>query len=624
MPLLFNVRQENQFVTITSPAPHLNPTDAVTFECVCTLAKDGTDPTMMARPAGRKWEAPYVVYRLGFYGSTRLPEFQLLFENELQLTTIRSNRAVELERPTHVAGTYDGTTMRLYVNGLIVASIEKPGRLATSEQPTVFATRSSTEPGGLFVGTLQELRIWNIARSSEDINLWKRRLLPMEPAPDGLVGLWEGEPGPPDEIYDHLTSEGWSQWEVFLVHFVNWYSYQYNQRPRIILTDIARSYFPDTIQTMIFVKARDGYFAIYEPEFPQYLERAGMLSTSDPREGMLIYDRSDQTVSEVIQSWTGNRLRVLVPTLGNKLEDAWVSPPDVSEAADETINPAILEVNMELQNIAISPVVSVEDGIVTGLSSQRIRAISPLITLPDGSLTRQFTWLFVDFWFGDLAREQVHLPMTLRFLEADLQALQWAIDLALPPQQMVDGGPTKAIDSMSQLVRDFEELLDRPGVDEVQDIQPFLTEPRNWILLSPSCKKAWPQKMLGNKYKVDFVVQESDDSYTAIEIESPSFPLFTKALDPSYRLTHAEEQARNYCNYIDMNRDTVEREEGLAGIFRPRGLVVIGRRRSLSPEATKKLVARNADAGRYTVMVYDDLIDRMRAVIDAVKRALSG
>ena len=175
---------------------------------------------------------------------------------------------------------------------------------------------------------------------------------------------------------------------------------------------------------------------------------------------------------------------------------------------------------------------------------------------------------------------------------------------------------------LKSLLHEFQELLDKPDVDEVRDIQPFLADPRRWILLSPTRKHVWPQKWLCNKFKVDFEVQESDDSYTAIEIESPQFPIYTKALDPHHKLTHAEQQVRDYCEYVDQNRDSVEREEGLPGIYRPRGVVIIGRRKMLTPEALRKLVARNREHGRFTVMVYDDLIDRVKAVMDAVESAL--
>ena len=131
--------------------------------------------------------------------------------------------------------------------------------------------------------------------------------------------------------------------------------------------------------------------------------------------------------------------------------------------------------------------------------------------------------------------------------------------------------------------------------------------------------------MLGSKYKVDFVVKETTDTYVAIEIESPNKRVYKpgKEVDPYSEFTHAEQQVRDYCNYIDWNRDSVEREEGLDGIFRPRGLVVIGRRRDLSVEGARKLKERNADSGRYTVIVYDDLIDQAREMVNRLRLLVS-
>ena len=54
----------------------------------------------------------------------------------------------------------------------------------------------------------------------------------------------------------------------------------------------------------------------------------------------------------------------------------------------------------------------------------------------------------------------------------------------------------------------------------------------------------------------------------------------------------------------------------------PRGTIVIGRRKTLSEGAMRKLVARNRDAGRYSVMVYDDLIDRVNATLSAIEAAV--
>lgn len=625
MPLQFNVNRKDQFVTVTA-ALELNPRSEATFEAVCTLFENGHDPTVIARPALVKWEPPYVVYRLGFSGSSRLPEFQLLFEGERVVTTILGERPVELRKPTHLAGTYDGKSMRLYVDGLLVTSKEKVGELATSNQPTVFATRSSTDPGGLFVGTLQEFRIWQVARSGEDINLWKHRLLPAEPLPNGLVGLWPGEPGPPDEIYDDLIQKGFSQNEAFLLHFAYWYSGLYNKHAKSFLTDKARKYYSTSIRWLHFVKAKDGYIALYFPEHAEVIEPGMFTEPVKPPhpEGieLMVVDRHNETVTEVIQSWTDNYLKVFAPPLRKSPGELWELPADIPDASDVTISPSLRESGLSLPRLAISPGAEIADGIIKNICHRRNRAIAPFIQLPNRSFERQFTWVFADFWFGELTRDVIHLPNAAHLLFADLQTLQWLVDLGLPPQEFIDDGPDKAVVAVKKLLDDFEKLLNTPNVDEVRDIQPFLAERRHWILLSPNPKHVWPQTMLGNKYRVDFVVRESDDSYTAIEIESPAFPLYTQNLDPHQKLTHAEQQVRNYCEYVDRNRDTVEREEGLPGIFRPRGVVVIGRRRNLSEESLRKLVARNRDSGRYTIMVYDDLIDRVRALLASIEAVI--
>jgi hypothetical protein len=104
--LQFNVGTTGQFVTLAIVPEH-NPQDAVTFEVICVLMEGGQDPTIIARPATPKWEPPYVVYRLGFDGFKRLPEFQLLFENEAELTTIQGKEPVDIGKPIHLAATYN-------------------------------------------------------------------------------------------------------------------------------------------------------------------------------------------------------------------------------------------------------------------------------------------------------------------------------------------------------------------------------------------------------------------------------------------------------------------------------------------------------------------------------------
>jgi len=74
----------------------------------------------------------------------------------------------ELFRLYHVAASYDGTTMRYYVNGCLVNSIPASGNLFQNSFPTGLGQRWIIEDEQ-FIGYLDEVRIWDIARSEADI-----------------------------------------------------------------------------------------------------------------------------------------------------------------------------------------------------------------------------------------------------------------------------------------------------------------------------------------------------------------------------------------------------------------------------------------------------------------------
>ena len=79
-----------------------------------------------------------------------------------------SPAALALNTWTHLATSYDGTTMRLYVNGTQVATRAQTGALATSDGPlrfggnTVWAASSSP-------GRLDELRVYNRALTAAEV-----------------------------------------------------------------------------------------------------------------------------------------------------------------------------------------------------------------------------------------------------------------------------------------------------------------------------------------------------------------------------------------------------------------------------------------------------------------------
>jgi hypothetical protein len=67
----------------------------------------------------------------------------------------------------HVAATYDGATMRLYVNGVEVSSRAQTGAIATSTNPLQIGGDSFY--GQYFTGLIDEVRIYNQALSVDEI-----------------------------------------------------------------------------------------------------------------------------------------------------------------------------------------------------------------------------------------------------------------------------------------------------------------------------------------------------------------------------------------------------------------------------------------------------------------------
>ena len=68
---------------------------------------------------------------------------------------------------THLTATYDGTTLRLYVNGTQVSSVARTGTLATSSNPLNIG--GDTIYTQYFAGRIDDVRIYNTARSAAQI-----------------------------------------------------------------------------------------------------------------------------------------------------------------------------------------------------------------------------------------------------------------------------------------------------------------------------------------------------------------------------------------------------------------------------------------------------------------------
>lgn len=104
----------------------------------------------------------------------------------------------------HVAATYDGTTMTIYVDGNVVASSNAALTIGQSNQSLVIG--NYTASGRPFIGTIDEVRIWSVARSETEIQDNMGTCL--TGSETGLEAYYQFEDGTGSTTVTDLTTNG--------------------------------------------------------------------------------------------------------------------------------------------------------------------------------------------------------------------------------------------------------------------------------------------------------------------------------------------------------------------------------------------------------------------------------
>jgi hypothetical protein len=90
------------------------------------------------------------------------------FVNGGTATSVTSSANLPLNTWTHIAATYDGASLNVYVNGSLTGTVSNSNGLPSGADEWYFGKAATGN--NLFPGTMDEIRIWNVARSQSDIN----------------------------------------------------------------------------------------------------------------------------------------------------------------------------------------------------------------------------------------------------------------------------------------------------------------------------------------------------------------------------------------------------------------------------------------------------------------------
>jgi len=102
----------------------------------------------------------------------------------LDASAVWGRTGIPLQRWTHVAVTYDGTTLAVYQNGKASGSIEYPmDALPATSSPLYIGTSKNTDPNESqpFVGYLDQVMIYSVALTSTQIKALAEGLRPRVP-----------------------------------------------------------------------------------------------------------------------------------------------------------------------------------------------------------------------------------------------------------------------------------------------------------------------------------------------------------------------------------------------------------------------------------------------------------
>jgi hypothetical protein len=97
---------------------------------------------------------------------------------------------IELNKTYHAAMVYDGTTLKFYRNGFLMSSVPVTGNMYQNNFQTRIGLYDALIHNTNLIGYINEVRIWNVARSQSQISAYMATSLPNPATQPGLLAYY--------------------------------------------------------------------------------------------------------------------------------------------------------------------------------------------------------------------------------------------------------------------------------------------------------------------------------------------------------------------------------------------------------------------------------------------------
>ena len=180
-----NATTAGKYIEVPSTAA-LNPIDQVTFEAWVSNTTSGQTCRSIL---GKNFADAYWV---GICSNTLRSYIK-------GSASVKDGGTVPNAQWTHVAVTYDGTNRKHYVNGELVATFPETGPMPVNSSPLRLGSDVSWDytPNG----ALDEVRLWNVARTQDQIRSTIN--VPISTVQPGLVAVWPLDANGTDVVGGH-------------------------------------------------------------------------------------------------------------------------------------------------------------------------------------------------------------------------------------------------------------------------------------------------------------------------------------------------------------------------------------------------------------------------------------